>query len=156
MAIQFPPIVASDPLPQDGDTYLNLLTKQEYVCHKDTPDGIAQWTAIGAVPDTTFGYRGTVEILKPAPTSAEKGNIYSVIDGGFANMSFIGLGGTIVEQWSLIIYDGPEWVRIDVDSSNVIQGPWIRTQAGVIQPSVEGDDLSLNKGDYLINELPEL
>ena len=51
---------------------------------------------------------------------------------------------------------GPEWVRIDVDSSNVIQGPWIRTQAGVIQPSVEGDELSLNKGDYLINELPEL
>ena len=56
-----PPIVASDPPLQDGDTYLNLLTKQEYVCHKDTPDGIAQWTAIGAVPDTTFGYRGTVE-----------------------------------------------------------------------------------------------
>ena len=45
MAIQFPPIVASDPMPQDGDTYLNLLTKQEYVCHKDTPDSIAQWTA---------------------------------------------------------------------------------------------------------------
>ena len=71
-------------------------------------------------------------------------------------MTFTGLGGTVVEQWSLIIYDGPEWVRIDVDSSNVIQGPWIRTQAGVIQPSVEGDDLSMNQGDYLINELPEL
>ena len=63
MAIQFPPIVASDPIPQDGDTYLNLLTQQEYVCHKDTPDSVAQWTAIGAVPDTTFGHRGTVEIL---------------------------------------------------------------------------------------------
>ena len=28
MAIQFPPIVASDPMPQDGDTYLNLLTQR--------------------------------------------------------------------------------------------------------------------------------
>ena len=82
-----------------------LLTKQEYVCHKALTDPLLSGQLIGAVPETTFGYRGTVEILKPAPTSAEKGNIYSVIDGGIANMSFQGLGGTVVEQWSLIIYD---------------------------------------------------
>ena len=156
MAIQFPPIVEGDPEPQDGDTYLNLLTQEEYVCHRNTPTEPARWTAQGATSDAKFGYRGTIEILQPAPTSADKGNIYSVIDGGIANMSFTGLGGTVVEQWSLIIFDGPEWVRIDVDSSNVIQGPWIRTDAGVIRPSIETDDLNMVQGDFLINELPEL
>ena len=100
--------------------------------------------------------RGTLEILKPAPSSAVKGNLYSVIDGGIAHPSFIGLAGEAVEQYSLLIYDGPEWVRVDVDSSNVVQGPWLRTSNGTIQPSTEGDNLSMNQGDYLINELPDL
>ena len=156
MAIQFPPIVEGDPIPQDGDTFLNLLTKTEYVCHKSDPTAVARWTAVGAVAESTFGYRGTLEILKPAPSSAVKGNLYSVIDGGIADDSFLGLAGTAVEQYSLIIFDGPEWVRVDIDSSNVVQGPWIRTSEGVIKPSAVGDELSMNQGDYLINELPEL
>lgn len=154
MAIQFPPVNLGDPEPQDGDTYLYVLTQQEFICHRRSPFEAAQWSAIGLINETSFGYRGTVEITSPAPTDANKGNIYSVIDGGIANATFTGLSGEEVDQWSLIIFDDPNWVLINTGST--ITSPWVRTIEGQIQPSISTDDLNMVNGDYLINELPEL
>lgn len=156
MAIQFPPVNIGDPEPQNGDTYLYLITQSEFVCTRRSPLEAAQWSEKGVINTTSFGYRGGIEITSPAPTDANKGNIYSVIDGGTANMSFIGLGGTTVEQWSLIIFNDPEWILINVESNNVITGPWVRTINGQIKPAVSTDDLNMDQGDYLINTLPEL
>ena len=156
MAIQFPPINVGDPEPQDGDTYLYLLTQEEFVCHRRSPIEAAQWAAKGVISDTTFGFRGTLEIQQPAPTDADKGNIYSVIDGGVADDSFSGLAGEEVGQWSLIIFNNPDWVLINIETSNAVTGPWIRTIDGRIQPSINTDNLDLVDGNYLINELPEL
>ena len=156
MAIQFPPINVGDPEPKDGDTYLYLLTQEEFVCHRRSPFEAAQWAAKGVISDTTFGFRGTLEIQQPAPNDADKGNIYSVIDGGTADDSFSGLAGEEVDQWSLIIFNDPDWVLINIETSNAVTGPWIRTIDGRIQPSIQTDNLDLVDGNYLINELPEL
>ena len=47
--------------------------------------------------------------MEEAPTDVNKGNIYSVIDGGIANASFVGLAGNNIPQWTLIIYNEPNW-----------------------------------------------
>ena len=154
MAIQFPPVNLGDPEPQDGDTYLYVLTQQEFVCRRRTPLERAQWAPTGLISDTSFGYRGTVEITGLAPTDADKGNIYSVIDGGIAHPSFTGLAGQNVGQWSLIIFDDPDWILINTGS--IPNSPWVRTVDGQIQPAIDTDDLNMVDGDYLINELPEL
>lgn len=156
MAIQFPPVLPGDPEPQDGDTYLYLVTQQEFVCRRSSQFEAAQWAEKGIINTTSFGYRGGLNITNPAPTDAQTGNIYSVLDGGTAHITFDGLAGTTVEQYTLIIFDDPEWIPINVDSGNVIQGPWVRTVDGQIRPSVSTDDLNMAAGDYLINELPEL
>jgi hypothetical protein len=156
MAIQFPPVNQGDPQPQDGDTYLYFITQSEFVCHRRSQSEAAQWSEKGVINTTSFGYRGNVEITKPAPIDANKGNIYSVIDGGIADASFEGLAGTIVEQWSLIIFEDPKWNLINVESGNVTTSPWIRTVDGQIKPSIATDDLNMDQGDYLINTLPEL
>ena len=155
MAIQFPPVNPGDPYPKDGDTYLYVINQQEFVCHRGDNEA-AQWSSIGTINPTSFGYRGTLEITQPAPIDANKGNIYSVIDGGVAAASFSGLAGTEVEQWSLLIFDDPNWVLINVETSNAVTGPWIRTLDGKIQPSIQTDNLDMVDGNYLINELPEL
>jgi len=155
MPIQFPPINPGDAEPLDGDTYLYLITQQEFKC-KRRLDEAAQWSEIGLINTTSFGYRGTLEILKPAPTDVNTGNIYSVIDEGLAHNSFSGLAGTFVEQWSIIIFDGTDWIRMDVDSANATVSPWIRTSDGQLKPAVSTDDLNMDNGNYLINELPEL
>lgn len=156
MAIQFPPINIGDPQPQDGDTYLYLPTQAEFVCHRDSINQAAQWSEKGTVNTTSFGYRGGVEITNPAPTDAETGNIYSVIDGGVAHLSFSGIGGETIEQYTLIIYGNPDWLPISLESGNAITGPWVRTVDGRIKPAVPTDDLNMDQGDYLINLLPEL
>jgi hypothetical protein len=153
MAIQFPPINFGDPEPQDGDTYLYVLTQKEFVCHRQSPLHAAQWSAVGLINPTSFGYRGTLEITSAAPSDAEKGNIYSVIDGGIADVSFDGLAGTQVDQWTLVIFSDPDWVVVN---SNIPSSPWLRTVDGEIYPVIEDDDLNMREGNYLINELPEL
>ena len=156
MAIQFPPINAGDAEPQDGDTYLYLATQQEFICHRSSPNAAAQWSAVGTISESSFGYRGLLNIQDPAPTDIYTGNMYSVNDGGIADPSFTGLAGTNVDQYTLIIYANPDWVPITTESGNVVTGPWIRTAGGQIQPAVATDDLNMDQGDYLINELPEL
>ena len=154
MAIQFPPVNIGDLPPQDGDTYLYLITQEEFVCHRRSPFEAAQWAAKGVINTTSFGYRGTVEILKDAPTDANKGNIYSVVDGGIADASFVGLSGNMIEQWSLIIYNEPNWVLIN--TGYIPNSPWVRTVDGQIQPVIKTDNLNMADGNYLIDELPEL
>ena len=155
MAIQFPPINFGDPEPQDGDTYLYVINQQEYVCRRRSAFEAAQWSAIGLINTTSFGYRGTLNIQDPAPTDANKGNIYSVIDGGIADSSFTGLAGTEVEQYSLIIFDDPDWVPI-AGNDNIVASPWVRTADGVIKPAIPTDDLDMEEGNIQIQEFPEL
>ena len=156
MAIQFPPIVFGDPEPQDGDTYLYLINQQEYVCRRRNSLETPQWAAKGLISNTSFGYRGTLNIQDLAPTDANTGNIYTVVDGGIANASFIGLAGNQVEQYTLIIFNDPQWFPINTDDNNVVTSPWVRTVDGVIKPSIDTDNLNMSDGNYLINELPEL
>ena len=151
MAIQFPPINVGDPEPLNGDTFLYLPTQEEWKCNRDSMEQKPQWAAKGVINDTSFGYRGLAFILGPAPTDAEVGNIYSVADGGIANESWIGLAGQQVNQWSLIIYAEPEWVRVSAPV-----GPWVRTIGGQIQPVNNGDDLNMLDGNYGIETLPDL
>ena len=112
MAIQFPPVNVGDPEPQDGDTYLYLINQKEFVCRRSTVLEAAQWAEKGVVNTTSFGYRGGLEIQNTAPTDAVKGNIYSVIDGGVAHTSFLGLAGDNIGQWSLILFSDPGWILI--------------------------------------------
>ena len=154
MAIQFPPVSIGDPEPQDGDTYLYLITQQEFECHRNSLSEAAQWSQKGVINTTSFGYRGTLEIQVEAPTDAEKGNIYSVIDGGLANSSFSGLAGQVVDQWSLIVFADPSWLLINTGYIN--SSPWVRTIDGKIIPNVATDNLDMLDGNYLINELDEL
>ena len=126
MAIQFPPVNLGDPEPQDGDTYLYVAKQQEFVCHRSSQYAAAQWSAIGTISETSFGYRGLLNIQDPAPTDIYTGNMYTVNDGGTADSSFIGLAGTEVAQYTLIIFSNPEWVPITTEGT-VVQGPWLRT-----------------------------
>ena len=155
MSIQFPPINPGDPDPVDGDTYLYIINQQEYVCRRRTVLETPQWSAIGFINTTSFGYRGTVEIQQLAPTDANKGNIYSVIDGGIANTSFDGLAGQEVQQYSLIIFDDPEWIFVS-GNENIVQTPWVRTVEGEIKPAISTDDLNMDNGNIQIQEFPEL
>ena len=152
MAIQFPPINPGDPEPQNGDTFLYAVTQEEFECHRRSQAEAAQWSCKGTISDSTFSYRGTLEIQQPAPTNADTGNIYSVSDGGIADVSFEGLAGEDVDQWSLVIFANPEWVLVTAAATS----PWIRTVGGRIQPVVQTDNLNMVDGNYLINELPDL
>ena len=154
MAIQFPPVNFGDPEPENGDTYLYLPTQSEFMCFRRSSIEAAQWSEKGTISTTSFGYRGGLEITSPPPTDANKGNIYSVVDGGVASLGFTGLYGTEVEQWSLIIFSEPEWVLIN--TGYIPNTPWVRTANGTIMPVVETDNLDMDQGNYLINELPEL
>lgn len=156
MAIQFPPVNVGDPEPQDGETYLYLITQQEFVCKRTSALAPARWAAKGTINPTSFGYRGGLNITASAPADAETGNIYSVLDGGTAHPSFGSLGGQEVQQYTLIIYEDPNWFPITTTGGDVVQGPWIRTSGGIIQPAVPTDDLDMEQGNFLINELDEL
>ena len=157
MAIQFPPINPGDDEPKDGDTYLYLINQKEFVCRRATATSVAQWYEKGLISTTAFGYRGTIEILKPAPDDAVKGNMYVVSDGGNAHSSFSGIANDEIEQWSLILYDNPNWIVLNAgDDSDIPKSPWVRTSQGRIQPAVDTDNLDMEKGNYLINELDEL
>ena len=138
--------------PENGDTYLYVTTQEEFECHRRSQNEAAQWSCKGTINDSTFGYRGALEIQQPAPTDADTGNIYSVIDGGIADASFEGLAGEDVEQWSLVIFANPEWVLVTAAATS----PWIRTVGGQIQPVVQTDDLNMVDGDYVIESLPDL
>ena len=91
MAIQFPPVQAGDPEPQDGDTYLYLINQREFVCHRTSTTQTPQWSEIGTINTTSFGYRGGLNIVSAAPNDVNSGNIYSVLDGGTAHISFTGM-----------------------------------------------------------------
>ena len=156
MAIQFPPVNPGDPEPQNGDTYLYLATQQEFVCERTNAFSPAKWSAVGTISETSFGYRGLINIQDPAPTDIYTGNMYSVADGGIAHPSFTGLANTQVDQYTLIIFANPDWVPITTETGNVVTSPWVRTVDGQIKPSVGTDDLNMDQGNYLINELPEL
>ena len=111
---------------------------------------------MGTISETSFGYRGLLNIQDPAPTDIYTGNMYSVLDGGIAHGSFTGLAGTQVDQYTLIIFANPDWVPITTETGDVVNSPWVRTVDGQIRPAVGTDDLNMDQGDYLINELPEL
>jgi hypothetical protein len=150
MAIQFPPINAGDPLPNDGDTYLYLITQEEFVYNQQDNS----WTPQGVINNNAFGYYGPVFVQQPAPV-AQTGWIYSVADGGTAaqiDPSFVGIAGvTDVDQWNLIIFDGTNWQVVATPA-----GPWLRTAGGQITPVVDGDDLNLLTGNYNLDVLPEI
>ena len=150
MAIQFPPLAAGDPEPNDGEEYAYLVTGEVFVCRRRSLDEAAQWAAQGTVQTGGLKYKGTLFIQQPAPQDADTGDIYSVADGGIADQSFTGLAGQNIEQWSLVIYTGTEWILVNTGSS----GPWIRTVSGQILPKVGTDDLNMDDGNYLINLLP--
>ena len=150
MAIQFPPINAGDPAPQDGESFLYLLTQEEFVYNAANNS----WTPQGEVNAEAFGYFGPVFIQQPAP-NAQIGWIYSVADGALApdvHPTFTGLANTVdVDQWNLIIFDGTRWQLIATPA-----GPWLRTVNGQITPVVDGDDLNMLSGNYNIDVLPQL
>ena len=156
MAIQFPPVQAGDAEPQDGDTYLYLITQREFVCHRTSSTETPQWSESGTISTTSFGYRGGVNITGAAPNDANTGNIYSVLDGGTAHISFTGIAGDTITQYTLIIYDGSEWAPIDLSSGNVVSGPWASTVKGEAKPAVATDDLNMDQCDYRIDTLTEL
>jgi hypothetical protein len=154
MAIQFPPINFGDPEPQDGDTFLYVITQQEFKCRRSSESEAAQWSATGTINPTSFGYRGTLNITSTAPSDAQQGNIYSVMDGGTASVYYPGLADTEVPQWSLVIFNEPDWVLLN--SEFIPNSPWIRTFNGKIEPAIKTDNLDMADGNYLINELPDL
>ena len=151
MAIQFPPIAVGDPAPVDGQSYLYLVTQEEFIYTAEDNS----WAPQGKSDGNAFGYSGTVFVRVPAPTDAEIGNIYSVADGAPAaevDPSFTGLAGQYdVDQWNLVIYDGTNWQLISTPA-----GPWVRTVGGRIQPIIQTDDLDMVDGNYVIESLPEL
>jgi len=154
-AIQFPPVFPGDPQPVDGDTYLYIPNKEEYVCHRASMAQTPQWTQKGVISDSTFAYQGLANLAAPAPAS-QTGYIYSsqtAILAADINATWIGLAGQVdVPQFGLVIYANPTWVLINATTAN----PWIRTSGGTIQPRIDGDDLSMLTGEYLIDVLPDL
>ena len=156
MAIQFPPILPGDPEPVNGDTYLYLPTKEEYVCKRASMAQTPQWTPKGVINDTTFAYQGLAYLTGPAP-SAKTGYLYSSATAVVAadiNSTWVGLAGVVnVEQYQLIIYANPDWVLVNTNPGS---SPWFRTASGQIQPLVPTDDLNMDQGNYLINDLTDL
>jgi hypothetical protein len=152
MAIQFPPITASDPAPIDGEIYLYVSTGEEF--QYDVT--INAWTPLGKTTGTVFQYSGILFIKDPAPR-ANLGYIYSVADGADKadiDASFVGLAGIYdVEQWAMIVYDGTRW---SIVNNNSASGPWIRTGTGQIQPTVDTDALNMVNGDYVLETLNDL
>ena len=150
MAIQFPPINAGDPAPIDGESYLYLVTQEEFVYSAE----LNAWSALGKSTGNAFAYYGSLLIKTPAPP-ANTGWIYSVADGASAtdmHPSFVGLYNTYnVDQWSLIIYDGNSWSLVGTAT-----GPWVRTVDGRIQPTIQTDSLDMVDGDYIITSLQDL
>jgi hypothetical protein len=61
-AIQFPPVFPGDPQPVDGDTYLYIPNKEEYVCHRASMAQTPQWTQKGVISDSTFAYQGIANL----------------------------------------------------------------------------------------------
>ena len=149
MAIQFPPLAPGDAEPVNGEEYIYRFTGEAFVCRRSSLDEAAQWAAQGAIQDAIIGYRGPLFIQQPAPTDANTGDIFSVADGGIADASFGTLAGQNIDQWSLVIFTGSDWLLVNAAST----GPWIRTVSGRIQPTVQTDDLDMVDGNYLINEL---
>ena len=150
MAIQFPPIVDGDPLPQDGDSYLYLITQEEFVYNQANNS----WTPIGTVNRNAFGYFGPAFVQQPTP-AAEAGWIYSVADGAAAadiHPSWVGLANDVdVDQWNLVVFDGNAWQIVATPA-----GPWLRTVGGQITPTVDGDDLNMLSGNYNLDALQQL
>jgi len=151
MAIQFPPVNVGDPAPVDGDVYVYLQTREEFVY--DSADN--SWTPKGLASPTAFGFQGTIEVKKPAPADAESGYIYSVIDGALMNdidPSFQGLAGAVdVPQYQLILFSDPNWILIATPV-----GPFARTVGGQIQPITNTDDLNMLDGSYRIDQLDDI
>ena len=150
MSIQFPPINAGDPAPIDGESYLYLVTQEEFVYDAS----INAWSALGKSTGSAFGYYGSLLIKDPAPV-AQTGWIYSVADGAIAtdvHPSFVGITGKFdVDQWALIIFDGTNWSLISTPN-----GPWKRLTNGRIQPTIQTDSLDMVDGDYIITSLQDL
>ena len=156
-AIQFPPVFPGDPQPVDGDTYLYLPTKEEYVCHRDSMAQVPQWTQRGVISESTFAYQGLADLTQPAPTS-QTGYIYSsatAVTAEQINSSWTGLAGLVnVPQYQLVIYANPTWVLINANASD---SPWYRTSGGRIEPKIAGDDLNMtDQGSYMIDTLNDL
>ena len=156
MAIQFPPLKEGDPQPVDGETYLYLPTKEEYVCRRASMAQTPQWTPKGVISESTFAYQGLAFLRGPAP-QAITGWLYSsaeAVPKEDINSTWIGLAGNVdIDKYQLIIYANPDWVPV---ANAPVDSPWIRTSQGVIQPRIDGDDLSMDEGSYLINELGDL
>ncbi len=147
MAIQFPPINPGDPLPSDGDRFVDYKSQTLYVYNSANN----AWTPIGNTSNN-LNYTGALNITDPAP-NAELGWIYSVLDGGVAHPSFAPVEGE-VKQWSLVVKSATGWALTNDDIGT--DGPFLRTPQGVIQPRVDGDSFNMLSGNYNLNVLPEI
>ena len=147
MAIQFPPINPGDPEPNDGDQFIDYANQVLYVY--DAANNA--WTPVGSTTNN-LAYQGTLNITEPAPADAELGYMYSVLDGGVADSSFLPVEGE-VPQWSLVIKTTDGWA---LRGDGTVASPFTRTPQGVIQPNVDGDNLSMLSGNYNIDVLPEI
>ena len=148
MAIQFPPINAGDPAPQDGDQFTDLGSQTIYVYNAANN----AWTPV-ASSSNNLDYTGALNITDPAPADAKLGMVYSVVDGGVAHPSFSPISGE-VKQWSLVVKSATGWALTNDNIGS--DGPFERTAQGVIQPKVDGDNLSMLSGTYNLDILPEI
>jgi hypothetical protein len=147
MAIQFPPVNAGDPLPQDGDQFTDYSSQTIYQYNAANN----AWTPIGN-SSNNLDYTGALNITDPAP-DASLGWVYSVVDGGVAHPSFAPITGEVV-QWSLVVKTATGWA---LTNDNIgTDGPFERTAQGVIQPKVDGDTLNMLSGNYNLDVLPEI
>ena len=158
MAIQFPPSSPGDPEPVDGQVFIDPVSQESFTCRRSSPTATPQWAASGLLSNNSFSYNGTLNIQQTAPSPVTVGNIYSVADGGTADSSYGStLSGTQVDQWSLVIYEGPDWRLVNANGAT---SPWVRAQNAngdfEIQPVISTDNLNMHPGNFLINELDEL
>ena len=156
MAIQFPPINPGDPEPVNGETYLYLPTNEEYVCKRASMAQTPQWTPKGTINESTFAYQGLANLRGPAP-AAETGWIYSSnadVPADEINDTWLGLADVVaVQEYQLVIFANPTWALVN---ANAFESPWFRTADAQIQPRIDGDDINMVTGSYLIDTLPHL
>ena len=148
MAIQFPPLNLDDPAPENGDQFLDVVSGNVWEYDKEQNS----WTQFGLLEYGAFQYRGDTLITSKAPINTQPGYLYSVADGGIADSSYVGLGGTDVPVHSLLAV-GPQltWSIVALAGST----PFVRVN-GKIVPNFDGDDLDMEQGSYVLSSLSDI
>jgi len=144
MAISFPSPA------NDGQVFVDPSSGNSWIYEAATDSWTGQGVNAGGV-----SYRGAIEILRsPAAQgiTPQAGFLYTVSDGGLANVAYVGLSGQQIAQGSSVVFDGAEWQQLNTSSTS----PFLRTVGGVIEPVNAGDDLDMGSGSYLIESLTDL